>query len=245
MKSRWNDLEAQKLIATYEKDEYEADMALRVYTTHLLGQNPSLVLYGGGNTSYKTRATDFVGEVHDVLCVKGSGWDMGSIEPAGLPAVKLAPLLQTRKLDWLSDEDMVAAQRLNLLDVNSPNPSVEALLHAFLPHKFVDHTHSNAQFPRSLGWLEENGLLGEIPRASTVLFSLRMRGTNTHEDFEGSSTLPERFPMQVMHLLWLTRPFQWDHGMGAEILDRLTATLPSITLKSLLRTAWWIAKSSY
>jgi rhamnose utilization protein RhaD (predicted bifunctional aldolase and dehydrogenase)/NAD(P)-dependent dehydrogenase (short-subunit alcohol dehydrogenase family) len=79
-----------------------------------------------------------------VLCVKGSGWDMASIEPPGLPAVRLAPLGRLIALDGLSDEDMVNAQRTNLLDASAPNPSVETLLHAFLPHKFIDHTHSNA-----------------------------------------------------------------------------------------------------
>ena len=80
----------------------------------------------------------------DVLCVKGSGWDMGTIEAPGLPAVRLAPLRELRGLQALSDEDMVNVQRSNLLDTKAPNPSVETLLHAFLPHKFIDHTHSNA-----------------------------------------------------------------------------------------------------
>ena len=79
-----------------------------------------------------------------MLCVKGSGWDMGTIEPAGLPAVRLAPLLKLRAREKLSDEDMVRLQRANLIDPAAPNPSVEALLHAFIPHKFVDHTHSTA-----------------------------------------------------------------------------------------------------
>ena len=92
----------------------------------------------------KTKVTDLVGDEWDVLCVKGSGWDMAVIEPQGLPAVKLAPLLKARNRDSLSDEDMVALQRANLIDPSSPNPSVETLLHAFLPHKFVDHTHSTA-----------------------------------------------------------------------------------------------------
>ena len=120
------------------------DLALRVYTTRLLGGEPRLVLHGGGNTSMKTRVTDLVGDAWDVLCVKGSGWDMGVIEPQGLPAVKLAPLLKARALKSLSDEDMVSLQRANLIDPSSPNPSVETLLHAFLPHRFVDHTHSTA-----------------------------------------------------------------------------------------------------
>jgi rhamnose utilization protein RhaD (predicted bifunctional aldolase and dehydrogenase)/NAD(P)-dependent dehydrogenase (short-subunit alcohol dehydrogenase family) len=88
--------------------------------------------------------TDVLGEKHDVLCVKGSGWDMGTIEPPGLPAVKLGPLRKLRTLDKLSDEDMVNYQRVNLIDSGAPNPSVETLLHAFLPHKFVDHTHAAA-----------------------------------------------------------------------------------------------------
>jgi len=85
-----------------------------------------------------------LGDDVEVICIKGSGWDMGSIEPAGLPAVRLEPLRKLRKLDKLSDEDMVNFQRINLLDSSSPNPSVETLLHAFLPHKFVDHVHSTA-----------------------------------------------------------------------------------------------------
>ena len=116
----------------------------RVYTTRLLGQDPRLVLHGGGNTSVKTRLSDLNGDTIDVLCVKGSGWDMGSIQPAGLPAVRLAPLLKLRAREDLSDEEMVRLQRANLIDPSAPNPSVEALLHAFIPHKFVDHTHSTA-----------------------------------------------------------------------------------------------------
>ena len=144
MKNLWNDAEAEKMVAAYAAKGVERDLALRVYTTRLLGGEPRLVLHGGGNTSSKTRVTDLVGEEWDVLCVKGSGWDMAVIEPQGLPAVKLAPLLKARALDTLSDEDMVALQRANLIDPSSPNPSVETLLHAFLPHKFVDHTHSTA-----------------------------------------------------------------------------------------------------
>jgi rhamnose utilization protein RhaD (predicted bifunctional aldolase and dehydrogenase)/NAD(P)-dependent dehydrogenase (short-subunit alcohol dehydrogenase family) len=121
-----------------------ADLALRTYTTRLLGSDPRLVLHGGGNTSVKTKAKDMLGEDVDVLCVKGSGWDMGNIEPQGLPAVRLAELRRLRRLPKLSDEDMVNFQRINLLDSTAPNPSVETLLHAFLPHKFIDHTHSTA-----------------------------------------------------------------------------------------------------
>jgi rhamnulose-1-phosphate aldolase/alcohol dehydrogenase len=128
----------------YARQGIDRDLALRIYTTRLLGQDPRLVLHGGGNTSVKTRARDLMGQETEVLCVKGSGWDMARIEPAGLPAVRLAELRSLRALDALSDEDMVRVQRANLLDPMAPNPSVETLLHAFVPHKFVDHTHSTA-----------------------------------------------------------------------------------------------------
>lgn len=142
MQSAWIDRDADAAVARYEN--LGCDVALRVYTTRLLGQDPRLVLHGGGNTSVKTRLADLNGDTVDVLCVKGSGWDMGSIEPAGLPAVRLAPLIKLRAREKLSDEEMVRLQRANLIDPSAPNPSVEALLHAFIPHKFVDHTHSTA-----------------------------------------------------------------------------------------------------
>jgi rhamnulose-1-phosphate aldolase/alcohol dehydrogenase len=144
MKSRWLDSEANETIARYAGKGIGEDLALRVYTTRLLGGDPKLVLHGGGNTSVKTRMRDLLGDEVEVICIKGSGWDMGNIEPAGLPAVRLAPLRRLRALDKLSDEDMVNFQRVNLLDSSAPNPSVETLLHAFLPHKFIDHTHSTA-----------------------------------------------------------------------------------------------------
>src|SRR5690606_2330499 len=116
MKTLWNDDDAARLIADYGKKGVGRDLALRVYTTRLLGGDPRLVLHGGGNTSLKTTARDMLGQEWDVLCVKGSGWDMAVIEPAGLPAVKLDTLLKARALETLSDEDMVAMQRGALID---------------------------------------------------------------------------------------------------------------------------------
>ena len=144
MKSAWVESDAQAVVSRYAADGIAADLALRVYTTRLLGSAPDLVLHGGGNTSLKTRLTDLNGDTVDVLCVKGSGWDMGRIEPAGLPAVRIEPLRKLRAREALSDEDMVRVQRANLIDPMAPNPSVETLLHAFLPHTFVDHTHATA-----------------------------------------------------------------------------------------------------
>ncbi len=144
MENLWRDDDAQAMVAAYRAEGVGEDLALRVYTTRLLGGDPRLVLHGGGNTSVKTHLVDAVGQAAEVLCVKGSGWDMAAIEPRGLPAVRLDPLRDLRALDGLSDEEMVNQQRRNLLDTTAPNPSVETLLHAFLPHKFVDHTHSTA-----------------------------------------------------------------------------------------------------
>ncbi len=145
MQSRWSDPDAQATIERYRDDpQVNEDIALRVYTSRLIGQDPALVLHGGGNTSVKTTLVDDIGDEVPVLCVKGSGWDLGRIEPAGLPAVRLESLGALRDREVLSDEDMVNAQRTRLIDSNSPNPSVETLLHGFLPHKFIDHSHADA-----------------------------------------------------------------------------------------------------
>ena len=144
MRSLWVDRDANSMIERYAPSGIPPDLALRVYTTRLLGGDPKLVLHGGGNTSVKLRIPDLLGEETDVLCVKGSGWDMAKIEPPGLPAVRLAPLRKLLARNAVSDHDMVTVMRANLLDPMAPNPSVETLLHAFLPHKFVDHTHANA-----------------------------------------------------------------------------------------------------
>jgi rhamnose utilization protein RhaD (predicted bifunctional aldolase and dehydrogenase)/NAD(P)-dependent dehydrogenase (short-subunit alcohol dehydrogenase family) len=144
MKSLWNPADATAAIDHWGRQGASADLALRTYSARLLGADPALVLHGGGNTSVKTREVDLLGDEVEVLRVKGSGWDLAAIEPAGHPAVRLAPLLRLRALDRLSDEAMVNAQRQNLLDSTAPNPSVETLLHAFIAQKFVDHTHSSA-----------------------------------------------------------------------------------------------------
>lgn len=144
MKNSWSVNKARKYIKKYKNLGFSEDLALRVYTTRLLGRNKKLVLHGGGNTSVKTKIKDIDGKKYDVLCVKGSGWDMADIEPEGLPAVKLEPLLSLKNKKYLSDEDMVSYQKKNLINIKSPNPSVETFLHAFLPFKYVDHTHADA-----------------------------------------------------------------------------------------------------
>ncbi|HEV7982477.1 MAG TPA: bifunctional aldolase/short-chain dehydrogenase [Xanthobacteraceae bacterium] len=144
MQSRFVANEAEAMVDRYGARGVPRDLALRVYTTRLLGGDPRLVLHGGGNTSVKLRLPDLMGREVDVLCVKGSGADMAVIEPAGLPAVRLTELRMLLARDAMSDEEMVRAQRANLLDPMAPNPSVETLLHAFIPQLFVDHTHATA-----------------------------------------------------------------------------------------------------
>ena len=144
MKSRWSDAEARRFVDQYAEKGVGEDLALRVYTSRLLGQDPTLVQHGGGNTSLKTTVADSLGRPVKVLCVKGSGWDLSDIEPPGLPACRMEPLLELRRLNSLSDEAMVAAQRTSLMDPAAPNPSVEALLHAWVSPRYVDHSHSNA-----------------------------------------------------------------------------------------------------
>jgi len=136
MKSLWNDEEAS--------EHMEHALALRVYTSRLLGKEPSLVLHGGGNTSVKTMVRDIFGDKIETLYVKGSGWDLATIEATGFAPVQLDVLLRMAELESLTDSEMVKAQRAAMLDPFAPNPSVEAILHAIIPFKYVDHTHADA-----------------------------------------------------------------------------------------------------
>jgi rhamnose utilization protein RhaD (predicted bifunctional aldolase and dehydrogenase)/NAD(P)-dependent dehydrogenase (short-subunit alcohol dehydrogenase family) len=148
MQSRYSDADAARAITTLSPSiaaHLDAEsLALRTYTARLLGADASLVLHGGGNTSVKARAKNLFGEAIDVLHIKGSGWDLATIEPPGHPAVRMAPLVAYRALASMTDEDMVNELRAALLDSAAPTPSVETLLHAYLPYRYVDHTHADA-----------------------------------------------------------------------------------------------------
>lgn len=136
MQNRWSDAAAASL--------GDDPLSLRVYTSRLLGSDSALVLHGGGNTSVKATATDPFGTVHDVLYVKGSGWDLATIEPQGFAPVRLDHLLRLAEFDALTDSALVRAQRSALIDPGAPDPSVEAVLHAIIPFAYVDHTHADA-----------------------------------------------------------------------------------------------------
>ena len=144
MQSRWADRDAQATVEHYGRAGVPVELALRIYTTRLLGNDRKLVLHGGGNASVKMRMKDLVGDEVDVLCVKGTGSDMAAADAASMVAVRLAPLLKLRTRNDLSDDDMGRVQRAHLIDPMAPSPSLELLLHAFVPHKYVDHTHATA-----------------------------------------------------------------------------------------------------
>ena len=129
----------ENLWTAKEASNYKTDLELRVFSSNLLGRSDELVLHGGGNTSVKT-----VIDGEEILLVKGSGWDLVSIKEEGFSPVKMSALLEMAKLEELSDTDMVAGQKEAMIDNSAPNPSVEAILHALIPFKVVDHTHADA-----------------------------------------------------------------------------------------------------
>ncbi|MDP1644644.1 MAG: bifunctional aldolase/short-chain dehydrogenase [Thiobacillus sp.] len=135
MENLWNDTEASK---------HKGILAERVYSSRLLGANPNLVLHGGGNTSVKGVSRNIFGEEVETLYVKGSGSDLATIEAKDFVAVRLEAMLKLSRLEKLSDIDMARELKLASLDPNAPAPSVEAILHALIPHRFVDHTHADA-----------------------------------------------------------------------------------------------------
>lgn len=136
MLSRWDNKETEK----YSSDP----VALRAYTSRLLGAEPALVQHGGGNTSVKASRVNLFGETEELLYVKGSGWDLATIEPQGFAPVRMDLLMKMAHLEKLTDADMVREQKAAMTNPSAPAPSVEAILHAIIPFKYVDHTHSDA-----------------------------------------------------------------------------------------------------
>ncbi|MCX2982742.1 bifunctional aldolase/short-chain dehydrogenase [Halieaceae bacterium IMCC14734] len=132
------------LWSSEEAASHEGALGLRVYTSRLLGQESSLVLHGGGNTSVKDQTRNIFGEQVPTLYVKGSGWDLKTLEPAGLSPTCLETLCRLAQLPTLTDTEMARELKAALLDPSAPAPSVEAILHAIIPFKYVDHTHADA-----------------------------------------------------------------------------------------------------
>src|SRR5713226_7414400 len=135
MQSHWNESDAQG---------FAGPLAQRVYSSRLLGEDHALVLHGGGNTSVKIRERNIFGDEEDILYVKGSGWDLETIEASGFAPLRLERVLRLAMLERLSDSRMVQELRAAMTDPSAPTPSVETILHASLAYRFVDHTHADA-----------------------------------------------------------------------------------------------------
>ena len=178
MKNLWNDTEASL---------YQGDLGLRVYSSRLLGRDPSLVLHGGGNTSVKITEKNLFGEDETLLYVKGSGADLEHIDAAGFAPVRLAPLLRLARLPALSDPEMVNQLRTAMTVASAPTPSVEAILHAVLPYPYVDHTHADAVLAVMLS-RDGEARIREIYGDTVVVIPYVMPG------FDLARLVAERFP---------------------------------------------------
>lgn len=142
MRNRWSESELLELVSTYPG--LPRELAAKIYSSRLLAQEPSLILHGGGNTSIKAQGQNFFGEPLECLYVKASGFDLLSLTPEGIPALDLAALQRYQQVEGMDDQRMTNELRRHLLDPQAANPSIEALVHAFIPAKSVDHTHADA-----------------------------------------------------------------------------------------------------
>jgi rhamnose utilization protein RhaD (predicted bifunctional aldolase and dehydrogenase)/NAD(P)-dependent dehydrogenase (short-subunit alcohol dehydrogenase family) len=181
VESLWNDEEAAG---------YPGDLGLRVYTSRLLGRDKTLVLHGGGNTSVKIREANRFGDEEEILYVKGSGWDLETIEAAGFSPVRLAPAARLATLPRLSDPEMVNELRTAMTIASAPTPSVEAILHAALPFKYVDHTHADAVVTITNS-VDGEALVREAYGDSVVVIPYIMPG------FDLARLCAERFPAEA------------------------------------------------
>lgn len=181
MQNLWDEQEAQ---------QFSDELALRVYSSRLLGRDKSLVLHGGGNTSVKIEETNILRETETILYVKGSGWDLETIEAQGYAPVRLSHLLKLSQLKQLTDAQMVNELKTHMSDASAPTPSVETILHALLPYKYVDHTHSDAIVSITN---TDNGLdrINTIYGNKVVIIPYIMPG------FDLSRLCAELFPQQV------------------------------------------------
>ena len=217
MKNLWNEQRAKK----FKNDP----LALRAYTSRLLGEDPNLVLQGGGNTSVKLNITNLFGEPEEVLYVKGSGWDLATIEKQGFAPVKLDLLKGMAELDHLTDTEMVRNQRAAMTDPSAPNPSVEAVLHAIIPFKFVDHTHAD----------------------SVVAVSNTENGAQRIRDIYGSAVLivPYVMPGFILarKIFEMTRDIDWRRLEGMILLHHGVFTFSDDAKESYTRMIRLVTKA--
>ncbi|MBV9580767.1 MAG: bifunctional aldolase/short-chain dehydrogenase [Chloroflexi bacterium] len=228
MHSLWNDAEAAA---------FDGPLGQRVYTSRLLGRDHSLVLHGGGNTSVKIHQPDVFGDDEDVLYVKGSGWDLETIQPAGFAPVRLERVLHLARLSRLSDAQMVQELRAAMVDPSAPAPSVETILHALLPHPFVDHTHADALLAITN---TEDGArrVRDIYGDSVVVVRYVMPG------FDLARVVAERFPKEVtprtVGLVLLNHGFFSFGATAREAYERMIALVDQAEQYLASQRAWSI-----
>ena len=143
MKNRWSEAGAREAQERWAADHGD-DFALRLYTAGLIGEDTALVLHGGGNVSLKGTVHTLTGDEVEAIYIKASGSDLASLTPEQLPAMDLSYLRRLRTLERLDDDEMVNQFRTHMFEASSPTPSIETLVHAFLPHRFIDHSHAGA-----------------------------------------------------------------------------------------------------
>ena len=232
MKNLWSDIEAAQF-----KDE----LALRVYTSRLLGQDSSLVLHGGGNTSVKIIETNLVDIEEEILYVKGSGWDLEFIEKAGFSPVRMDHMLKLSSLESLSDPQMVNELKTQLTNASSPAPSVETILHAILPFKYVDHTHADAVVTIT-NTLEGKKRIREIYGDRVVIIPYVMPGFDLAKDVASIFSKDATEKTEGMILM--------NHGIfsfgddAKESYDRMINLVNEAENYLLSQNAWDIEKTS-
>jgi rhamnose utilization protein RhaD (predicted bifunctional aldolase and dehydrogenase)/NAD(P)-dependent dehydrogenase (short-subunit alcohol dehydrogenase family) len=143
MENRWSDGKASQFIEKYGM-QLGQDLALGLYAASLIGAEDKLVLHGGGNSSVKTVHTNLLGERLDAIYVKASGYNMAHMEPDGYIGLDLNYLKKLRALSELSDLEMANEFLTHILGAHLATPSIETLVHVFIPSRFVDHTHPDA-----------------------------------------------------------------------------------------------------
>lgn len=233
MKNLWSDKEAAN---------YTDSLALRVYTSRLLGQNPSLVLHGGGNTSVKITEKNLVNHDEEILYVKGSGWDLEFIEKAGFSPVRMSHMLSLSKLDSLSDPQMVNELKTQLTNSSAPSPSVETILHAALPFKYVDHTHSDSVVTITN---TSNGeeRIREIYGESVVIIPYVMPGFDLAKDVV--RIFSEQYSENTQGMILMNHGIFTFGNNAKESYDRMISLVSKAEDYLKSQNAWDIAKSEF
>ena len=233
MKNLWSDKEAAN---------YTDSLALRVYTSRLLGQNPSLVLHGGGNTSVKITEKNLVNHDEEILYVKGSGWDLEFIEKAGFSPVRMSHMLSLSKLDSLSDPQMVNELKTQLTNSSAPSPSVETILHAALPFKYVDHTHSDSVVTITN---TSNGeeRIREIYGESVVIIPYVMPGFDLAKDVV--RIFSEQYSENTLGMILMNHGIFTFGNNAKESYDRMISLVSKAEDYLKSQNAWDIAKPEF